>query len=438
MGRNGALAVVAAGALVLRVLLIAPVHSTGYTSDEREYQFISEQLVRGETFRDSNGEYSTRAPLYPYLLAGVHLVAGAAVIVPHLVGVLLGTAVVVLAYIVVLKTLGDRKRAILAAGAAAVYPGLVIYSVLLQTEMLYTALLLCALLFAWDVAEEPGSLKAAAVGLASGLAALTRAVAVGFFPILVLVIWAMMRRTKTVSYSSLAVMVIVWCAVLAPWGVRNYQIHGALVPVSSGGGNSLLTGNNPYATGTWSVGSGFAAWYEGQARMLGVSDVSLLSEVERSALSGRIALDYILSHPYEVLLLAVKKAYIFWVYPIAHTDSNVPVQLVAVAADGILYLGTAVGVVVLWAHRWRLLPALAAIGFFSLVHMGLHSESRFRLPIVPLLVIGFACGAAELLDRQGLRSLVRDRWRRRWVLGLAGVVVAVYALTGALFLKGLV
>jgi 4-amino-4-deoxy-L-arabinose transferase-like glycosyltransferase len=423
-------------ALGARLSFFMPVHAQGYTSDEREYVSMARQLVDSKDFIDSNGERSTRAPLFPLFLAGLFKATGGSVIIAQLVGCILGTIVVVLGYLLSMQVWNDRQAALVAAALIAVYPGLVIYSGLLQTETLYIAFFLLALWFAYRTMDNTRSLTLAGLGLVSGLAALTRVVYLGFFPLLLaLLLWK--RRTNGAPGGGKVVLALaLFCVVTAPWTIRNYEIHHALVPISSGGGNSLLTGSNPYATGTWRVEEGFEQWYSEQAKGFGVADVTALSETERSELSGRIAREYIRTHPLDVLRLVMKKAHILLVYPITHSDSLVPLQALAVGFDFLLVLGAAVGIVASFRGRGRPGIIYASIVFFVLVQLVFHSESRFRLPLLPLVCMLFGVGIATVVDKDRLKELFSVKENTYGVLAAVTLVMVVYVLTGVLFLKG--
>jgi len=155
---------VLAGALLWRLALVPATHVGGYTSDEKEYIHMATGLVEGRGFVDSNGDRAVRAPLFPGTLS---LLARfpAWIWVGHLLGALLGTLVVYLGYVVAWKMLHDERGALFAAAILAVHPGLAIYAGLLQTETLYTVLLLSSLLAAARLQEDPGTVRGALAGL---------------------------------------------------------------------------------------------------------------------------------------------------------------------------------------------------------------------------------------------------------------------------------
>ena len=433
---NKSLLIVLVFALVIRLASYGPFHSGGYTSDEREYIYLAHKVADGQQFIDSNGESSKRSPLYPILLGYVFKLFGDSLWLPHILGCVLGTVIIYLGYKLMSNLWTDQSVALLASVTMTFYPGLMIYAGLLQTESLYMMLFLLALIFTYRMVGDGGAGNAILLGIVSGLEAMTRAVFLGFFPILLLFVWWSRRRNGIGDGSPIVLALAFFVLVLTPWTLRNYQLHGAFIPISTWGGQSLLIGNNPYATGTWSVKQGFDQWYKEEAARFGVADINSLSEVAVGRLDKTIAADYIISHPAHTLWLAAKKAFMFLVYPITNSDSYLPTQAAATAFDFLIYVGAAVGFVATWSERHRLVPIYAALLFFMLVQVVLHSEARYRLPIIPLLSMFFGLGASVVANKQKRLEFLAPSGRKTAAGILIGMVGIVYACTGWFFLTG--
>jgi len=422
--------------LLLRLAAIPLVHAGGYTSDEREYMHLARRIAGGEEFVDSNGDSSIRAPLYPGVLALVLFLSDGSVAAGHIANALLGTGIVLLLYTLALDLLREKRVARIALAVSALYPGLIVYGTLLQTESLYICFFLAALLAGLRWSDRPSWESAVLLGLSAGCAALTRAVFLGFIPLLLLSVWWSCRSRSILGGGQLLAALGLALLVLAPWLVRSYVLHGSVIPVSAGGGNSLLTGNNPFSTGGWRLEPGFQEWYVEQARRRGVEDPDALGEVNRSRLSGEIAVSYILDHPLDAIRLGLKKSHIYWVYPITHSDRNVGLQAFAVGFDMLLYAGVSFGILFSVLSCRRFIPLYAALAFFWGVHAVLHAEARFRLPIVPILILFFSLGLAVLLERGWRDDLLASTLRRRWIASLLLAVAGVYGLTAWLFIMG--
>ncbi len=420
---------------VLRISLIGWLHEIrGYTADETEHISLAKKLSEGKPFLDSNGEWATRAPLYLFVVSLCFRVFGTSLFVPHLVNVLFGTITVYLGFTLCMRLFNERLIALIAAGAIALYPGLVIYSDVLQTEAMYIVLLLLLILKAEELQSRPSTSVAIMIGVVAGVANLTRAALTGFLPLLLVLIGWLHRDRLGIIGGKILLAAIVWCLVLAPWIWRNYQTLDAFVPVASSGGMSLLLGNNPHATGTWKPKPEFEEWFAEKARENGVQ-LAASTEIQRSRLGGKLALEFWRTEPVEAAKLAVKKLYMYSVYPITNTDSYAPLQLVAVAADVVLYLFAGVGFIVVKERR-NLFPIFAAIVFFSLMHVVMHSEARYRLPIMPFVALLSAAGVGMLLNTQRRADFLHIRGNKMLASLWCAVVCGVYAFTAWQFLSG--
>ncbi len=424
------LLLIAAAGFALRLAAVVPLHAGGPTSDEKDYIHLAWRLAGGGDFVDLDGESSKRAPLFPYLLAALLVVSGGHAWILYVVNALLGGAAVLLSGLIgeILWREPALSRAV--AWAVAMYPGLIAYGAVLQTESLYIALFLGAMLAIYRLAALPGWGAAAVLGVTAGLAALTRGVLLGLFPFLLILAGVAARRLRgSVPWRELALAAVVFLAVLTPWTVRNYRVHGALVPVVSIGGRLLLLGNNPYATGTWSTRPGFQEWYGNELQHRGWSG-RVLTERERNEADLRIGLDYALSHPLAGMLLALKKAQIFWFYPVTTSDSHRPLQALAVMADILLLLAAMAGAARMRSPALSLIPVGGVLLLSTAVSLVLHAEARYRLPLVPLICLAAGWSALPSPGREEwARALRKHPTRTRWVVAGTAVVLAAYAIT---------
>ncbi len=455
--RDMVLAGILVFAFLVRFLAVPLVHQPGSTSDEREYAFLAKGLLGGTGFTDSNGTQSVRAPLFPAILAGLSLLDGGTETLGYVLSVVCGVLAVWLVYMLTLASGGNTSAARWAAALAAVYPGLVIYSTLLQTESLYVVLFLSAILLALSLARAPTDRKGIGLGLIAGLAALTRAVFVPFFPLL---LCAAALGQVPLGHRKVAPFVgalIVFLMVLLPWGIRNYSIHGKVIPVSTFAGPSLLLGNNPFSHGTTRLDQGFDDWFARKVEDRTGKAREDLTEAAWSEASGEIALEYISEHRTKWFGNLFRKAQVMLAFPIISSDAFPAVQILAVCAEAFLLLAAVLGLLTpsptglrraqprpVWGepgrrprgHRGKTLVWLSlVVVVFLLIHVLLHAEARYRLPLVPLLCVMGGIGLA----RPGATA---NRWvawspTRRVILALFwGGIIILYALTGWMYLNG--
>jgi hypothetical protein len=224
-------------------------------------------------------------------------------------------------------------------------------------------------------------------------------------------------------------------AVLFPWVVRNYAIHQAVVPVSTYGGTAFLIGNNPLSNGTPKLREEYAGWFADQVDLRRGVPPEELTENERSAVSREIGLDFIRDHPGKSLLLALRKMQVLFVYPITNTASLVPLQVGVAGIEFAIGLCAVAGIAFgSRPRKWIRLP-LILILVFLLLHVLLHGDARYRLPVTPLIALLAGGGVVALRAAvQGSLRLTRSAVRKGALL--AAALVAAYGITGWMFING--
>jgi len=384
------------GAFGVRLVYVLQGHE-GPLQDTADYDEIALNLLDGEGFVARENWFgfelrSWRAPFYPFFLALVYGVCGHSHLAVQVVQAAVGALTAVLIY-----ELGRRLRlrAALAAGLlTAVYGPLAASSSEVMTETWFTFWTVLAAGLLVDVASgperRPGPLLAG--GAAIGLAALTRPVGLILLPGFALT--ALLRHRREGLRRTLWVGLALCCTVL-PWTLRNFQVHGAWVPISTHGGFILARSNAVEP-----------AWR--QERGWGIEETffhQIPSEVERDRFWYRQGLAFIRTHPGTYLRLVGERFLRFWYF--LRPDYNF--WFMAVLP---FFLAG------LWRY-WRaggflLLSCFAglSLGLFCFV---LYGSTRFRLPLEPFFILFAAAFVQEGQQRWG--------WRRLGAV-LGGVAVA--------------
>jgi 4-amino-4-deoxy-L-arabinose transferase-like glycosyltransferase len=178
-----------------------------------------------------------RPPGWPLALWGLWRVTGPSVPAARVLLAALGAAAAVLAALLA-RRLWSRREGLAAGALVACCPLLVAVGASLESETLFTVLLLAALLAALRCRQGGRRAWAAAAGLAVGLACLTRTNGLLLVPA---VAWlaaggALRRRRAWVAAVAVA---LVAALAIAPWTARNAHALGRFVPVSTETGNTL-------------------------------------------------------------------------------------------------------------------------------------------------------------------------------------------------------
>ena len=237
------LALIVGAALVLRVLYtVLAARDLSGLGDYQFFQNVPNLLADGEGFTNpflaAQGTFEPTAlhpPLWPLLLSVSSALGGTSELAHKLVGTLAGTGTV--AVIGVLgRRIGGTAVGLTAAGIACVYPVFVGADGSLMSESLYGLLIATVLLLALRLMDRPGPWLAAGLGIAIGLAALTRTEGLAFLVLLALPAAWLAGGPLRFRAGLAAVAIAGALVVVAPWTVRNHEAFGSFVPISTNEG----------------------------------------------------------------------------------------------------------------------------------------------------------------------------------------------------------
>jgi len=237
-------------ALALRLGYVALTPDYAIVHDARDYDAHARSIAAGDGFARLGPGPSRvtafRPPGYPIFLAGVYTLTGhearddeARVTAGRIANALVGTAIVALIGVLTAQLLGQRV-ALVAMALAAVYLPLILVGGSLMSEPLFAALLLATLCAV--VAHRRSSHRlpwAALAGVLGGLAILTRANGMILLAPLAFAVWDARPRWSARALAAPALLVAIAVLTVAPWTVRNAEVLGAFVPVSTQLGTSL-------------------------------------------------------------------------------------------------------------------------------------------------------------------------------------------------------
>lgn len=312
-----------------------------------------------------------KPPLYPAVLALFSWLGLDSVNAHRVVSCVLGTAAVVLIGMLGRRVAGDRIG-LIAGALAAVYPALWMLDASLRSESLYVALIALALLLACER-------KPIWLGIAIGLAALTRSEALLLLPLLLLCAVPKGGRLK----------VTIACAlVLAPWLARNWITFDQPTGISTNEGG-LFAGANCHSAyytpliGTWACFPvNDPAWGENEA-----------------VISGHLrkrAFDYASDHAGRVPAVVgvrVLRVWDLWDPEDAShleasiADRHIRAQQAAMISLYVLIPFAVAGAVILRRRGDPLRILIVPIVFVVLVAALSYGSTRFRVAAEPAIVV---------------------------------------------------
>lgn len=402
---------------------------------------------------------SFRPPVFAAALAGVYAVFGHSPFAARVCLVVVGSLSAVLVFLLALELLQDRRAALLAALAWALWPAAVYHvssaDSSLSTEGLAVALTLLGL---WMLAlslRRRSLLLVAAGGVVLGLCALTRAnlmlVAAFSTPWLAYACW----RTRGAGKALLGagVLAAAFFAVVLPWVARNYVTLGAATIATQT--DVLFFGNNAWARGAYDSEGGRlfdviapyqSATLENVSRRAAGGDMRraasalllelgskqyhylearnpgllMMTEAEKSRMYTREGLNCMAEGARRMPWLAYRKTLLYWL-PL-HESGRGGNDYSYLYAFALPFFAVGVWRAASKREAGLLLMLVPVLACFATVVLTLGNP-RYRFPSEPGMVVLAAAGAAALARSYGRARVATTA--AVWFIINAGAAVAL-------------
>ena len=235
-------------------------------------------------------------------------------------------------------------------------------------------------------------------GIVFGLAALTKPQVV-FLPGLLVLFHVFSAERKDKLRQHLIKGLAIYFAmamVLVPWAVRNTEIFGELVLISTNGGATLLTGNNPTASGG----------YEENDSLVAQRNFSVQDQVESDRRARKLAIEWIRENPMRFVELIPLKIWHLWSrngeaewayqagyrYYEKYSGAFRTVRWVNQIFYALLLGGAVVAAFLLIKHRDKVAWPWVLIGYCLMIYLTLISivfsgQPRFHFPAMPWIIM---------------------------------------------------
>lgn len=416
-------------AFALRLGAIVKLHSWTHP-DAMEHRSIAYSLVTNGCFCfrdfDRTQPSSYQSPPYPLLLAGFFEIFGPdsprAFLAAMILNAGIGAITVWLTFWLA-RAIGARDGvALLASAAVAVWPTQIYACTVAQAVVLITAAV-TAIIPLFYVSLRGGRLWPwIGFSVIGCIAALTEP---AFLPAMVIsgiIVLFARRLAPGTRVRNAAVLFLTALCILGPWTIRNYRVHGALVPVKSSFWVNTWKGNNDLASGTDRISLSAAdraklnplsltqdaRGVDGRHAYdaLSAADRARLdgrSEIEREKIFKQLTVDWIRAHPAHYARLCWirlrKTIWIDWENPKSY-------NIVYVASRAFLLATAFIGLLLAIRRRWSLgFPALLCATTLALYTLTI-TAARFAIPFEPLMLCLSALAIADFA------SLFRSSDRR--------------------------
>lgn len=368
-----------------------------------------------------------RAPLWPWLIAGISLLVGRGNFADRFFLCCTGSLTCVFVYLFA-RDLLQRRIGLIAGIIASLYPALYLYDGWMYTESLYTCLLIAICYSLYRIQRNGGQQKRLWVlcGVLLALLSLTRpnGIIVIAFVLAWTLFFAWRKSLQRKAVRNVALTALLACALIAPWTVRNYHVSQSLVPIATGDGTVLLGAYNdqmlstPGNQGSWMN----PLHIEADIKVLQPFPLFTCNapcEIKREDASKNAAVQWIRNHISSLPAMLSYHFLNFWNpntreadMPMYRFPDQLSSQIQLLLAETVpipIFLLAALGLIVTLRKHWRELLFCYAILLLTLGEaLAYYGSSRFRAPIEPVLVL-LAAGGLWWLTQNEPGTL---RWQR--------------------------
>ncbi len=413
-------AIVALKALLLFVILPKIASTSGSTyglnNFSDEYDKLAWSLVQGHGYRFFPDTSLTlmREPGYPLFMALLFWLFGYGLAVVKVANLLLSCFGAYLVMRISQRVCRGRYRYVdvIAPCLFLLHPGLLIAESRGGYEVLFIVLLLLFLWVLFRALDSGSALAYLASGLVLGTAMLVKSTLM-FLPVFILGYLLIFERARTSTLSAIRniiLMLVAMALVMSPWVIRNYEVSGKFVPTASVFGVAAFTGSHICKNLTLdkrmqAVDTEAANMLTDRAKAGGYHFkgdyyryfYSVGEELEFNSKIWKEVRDDYLHSPLLFAKCATQNVFKFWFAGKSWTATGlnailqVPYIVLAVAGAVIAYRkgdGRNIGLLVLF------------ILYYMAVHVAVHAQARYSIPVIPVVSILAAIPLAALLRRK--------------------------------------
>ena len=393
-------------ALIVRlsfVLFFPPL----YAADTGQFDDIALNLTKSNGFSLSSGiSTAARPPAYPLFLAGIYSLFGQSHLAVKLAQAILGAISCIIIYLIG-KEVFNRKIGLWSGTAMALYPPLISTAGFILSEELAIFLLAISIFFLTRAVKRKQVSYYILAGIFLGLTTLCRPITLLFPFFLYFILLSSSYRKR--EFICISIFLLSMIGTVTPWTIRNYIKFNAFIPGQTDRGVILWAGTHLPADGPGGMPYGVTSAHkeykdprDGEA-FLKVREGLLAVEADKAYY--REGIKNIFNNPSGYLQLCLEKFKRFWFWIPGGVEVLKPYPKVKLGITAIYFsilLSAVWGVWVGLKENWRdKLPMLAIISYFTIIHTLIFAIPRFRLPIMPYVLIFAVVGFLRILDWKG-------------------------------------
>ncbi|MCL5284013.1 MAG: glycosyltransferase family 39 protein [Armatimonadetes bacterium] len=379
--------------------------------DLNHFGQIGINLYEGKGFSLGDGPTIRRGPLYPGIVALVFEIFGyrnqSSYLPVFLLQCLFNGLTCLLAYAIA-KRLFGYPTAMLAGLLCSITPVVLRYVPEIEVEATMTLLITAMTYTAVRCYQDKSVLWGCLLGIATGLASLTKAVAL-FYPFVFIgLLWWNWKHNKSEWGSSSVRKIIIALLIglgltISPWFIRNEIVtHGEFHGISSNASGEFIRSfinvepkfvflQTPFGHGNWDWqanmfengllkkhGMEFIARKNGRYVLV---PMNLKMELKKELLENHIALELVMKHPLWFLWKEFIQIFTFW-YVVETPKKSIIVGCIALFCLGFGWYG------IMAARRQQIPvePVVSLVLYFNGIYALILSFARYSMPVYPSLL----------------------------------------------------
>ena len=361
-------------ALIVRLLVVLQ-YSDIPEGDAYVYDNLAVSLSQGKGYVNSDGTaHSWYPPFYPFFLSIIYRFFGHSYIAVKIIQSIIGALSCVFIFLIA-RRIHSAVLGILSSSISIFYLPFIKSAERLLSEPVFTFLLLLIVFYLLKMQEDKRIRNCIIVGLLSGIALLTRNMAI-LFPFFMLPVFIYSERGCFRNILKKYVVILLFFGLsISPWIIRNYKVHHRFIPSSAEGGIAFYVSYFPPG-GVY----GFS----------GASDPAVgevYSKIQSPALRNEFlfkkTLDFIVNNPKKVIVLEFKKILYLW----APFDWEIVEGRWFNFPYVIMLPFFALGLFFVLKEFMKFYPVLLPIIYVQIMTLIFYGSPRFRLPIDPYIFI---------------------------------------------------
>lgn len=302
------------------------------------------------------------------------------------------------------KQLFGISTAAFAGLLLAIWPSQIMYVTVLASELPFTLLVVSAL-YIWLKNDKGNFISALFAGILIAAASYIRPIAL-LLPFVFVAIEIARSKQWFVQIKALIVVLIVMTTLIFPWSVRNTNLWGEFVLISTNGPVVLWMGNHPNTDGTYTK---LPEWTKS------------LNEYQRAQQLGKLSREYIIAEPMLFVIrsfIKVAKIHIGETIAVHWNEKGIeetlsrksllPLKIATQTYWTLIFLSALVGVILLIRKlgllRCLFHPVIILWCYYASVHGVILAQDRYHFPSVPYIAILSAYAITQYLEKREERN----------------------------------